>query len=229
MKNLIAVIAAICICHLSTGQIRLKQKGEKKANEVLDNLLFGKKKKKNTNTSSTTSDFSPSEPSNYDDSADEGLDYERKPVDFGSLNAEELVHFSVLMDFLPDETNGFKLNRKPDGSMMRTGNFQISTAEKNYLDGKSRDLSIAIYDYKEAATIYSAQASQQYEYESTEGHTKTVDIKEYQAWVSQEYDIDKGTLFLSVNDRFIIMVEGARTTDEELISIAGELDIDQLP
>lgn len=229
VKYLLCLMAIVVVCFNADAQLNLKKKLEKKADQEIDKLLFKKKKKDSEDTDATYDVPGGGNVSSTGSSSSRSDDnYEPKPVDFGSLNGEELVHFTVLIDMLPEETNGYQRSEKPDGSIYKSASFNISTGSKEYLkDGKS--LQLTLYDYKDAAMLYTSQAGQFYEYESTDGYTKTIEVGGYQGWVSQDYDDNNLTLFVGVKERYILTADMEGGVLEVVESIVKEIPVDKLP
>ena len=227
MKYLLCLLAVVLwLC--ADAQLNLKKKLEKKADQEIDKLLF-KKKKKNAEDTDGTYDLPGGGSASSNKSSGGSMDdYEPKPVDFESIDGEELVHFTILIDMLPEETNGYVRSQKPDGSIYKSASFNISTGSKEYTnDGKT--LQLSIFDYKEAAMIYTTQAGQFYEYESTEGYTKTIEVNGFKGWVSQDYDDNNLTLFLGVKDRYIFTADMEDGDLDVMKSIVNEIPVDKLP
>lgn len=208
----------------SFGQVQVKKKAEKKANQVLDNLLFGKKKKKSsegtttpTNPGSTTSNGSDNELDNYKPS----------PVDWGTLDMGKVIHFNSLINMLPEQTQGFVRSEKPEGAMYSTQGFTYSTGIKTYQkDG--RELTITLSDYLGAEYLVGAQ-TQGYAYESTDGFMKSLEEGAFRGWVSMNYDGNEGTLMMTKGQRILVTVSTTGTSEGELKSIFRDLDLSQLP
>ena len=226
-SNVIALLLGMLVCVPQVhAQLNLKRKLEKKADQEIDEFLFGKKKRKNE----TTTDI----PGNMGGGGDESSSskstskYKPKDADFGAVNADELIHFTILIDFLPEEVRGYVRNAEPDGSIYKSANFNISMGTKTY-DKGGKEMTLSVFDYKDAAMLYSGQASQYFEYESTDGYTKAVEVRGYSGWVSKDYDDGTATLFLGIKDRYIVTMEADDAEQSEMEAVVGELPLEQLP
>lgn len=227
MRLLLTIVLSTSILFSSEAQINLKQKLEKKADQTIDNLLFGKKKKQ-TEPVSPTYDIPVSNQANYDPQENDNDDYTPGSTSFEGVSGNELIHFSLLIDLLPETAAGIPRSEKPDGSIMRTANLNISMGSKFY-ENKNQKITITLSDYKDAAMIFSAQAGQFYEYESTDGYMKQITVSGYNGWVSGDTDNEETNLSLSVKERYLLLIEGNGLTEAQLKQIANSVDLNKLP
>ena len=218
----ILVLAVFVLAGYSQAQIQLKKKGEKKANQVIDDFLFGKKKKKK-NTDTDTS--APSETNR--DNGGEVDDYTPKEVDFSSLDLSKSVHFSVLIDMLPERTQGFSREGKPEGARYSTQGVSFSTGVKDYTNG-DRQMSISLNDYLGAEYYATAQSANQFEYESTDGYAKSIEVDGVPGWVNFDYESNEGTLFLYLEERFYLTINADDTNESELKAVADDVNLKRL-
>lgn len=227
----IAIILLLSILGTSytNAQILIKKKAEKKANQVIDDFLFGKKKK-NSNQSSTSAGESSSEPNTpIGSSPNQGEEdsYTPQPVNFGSLDLSKSVSFRVLIDMLPEKTQGFVREGKPQGARYNTQGVSFSTASKNYRNG-DREMTITLNDYLGAEYFASAQTAQQFEYESTEGYSKSIEVDGIPGWISYDYGNKEGTMFLYLQQRFYATIQADNTSEEELKAAASDVKLSRL-
>lgn len=224
MKKLsILLLALFVLSFVGQAQINLKRKGEKKANEVIDNLLFGKKKKNKGNGGTE----SPSSGGDSNTGGGEMDDYTPEEVDFGSLDYTKSISFRTLINMLPERTQGFSRDGKPEGARYSTQGVSYSTGIKNYLNN-GREMTITLNDYLGAEFYATALTSQQYEYESTDGYAKSITVDGMAGWVNFEYDNGEGTLFLSLSERFYMTVQAEGSNEAELKAIASDVDLTRL-
>lgn len=209
----------------SYGQIKIKKKAEKKANDVIDNLLFGKKKKAASSTSTPNS--STSDPSSPNGTSEKMDSYTPQPVDWEGIDVGSTIHFSTLIDMLPESTQGFSRTEKPEGAMYSTAGFKYSTGIKEYENGDRR-LNISLSDYLGAEYLVTAQA-QQYEYESTDGFVKSIEVDGMRGWITMQYDDSEGSLVLTKAGRILLSITTANTSESELKSILNDIDLTKLP
>ena len=228
MKKILILSMLVLVLYPASAQLNLKNKFERKADEVVDDLLFGKKKK-DKNSSSTSSapsgEASETYKSENEDAPNGG--YVRKPVDYGRMNTGETVHFRDLIDFLPDDVGSYSLADKPDGASMRFGEASYSYAAKEYSNG-DEEMSIMIYDYLFTGAMFGAYANA-YEYETTEGIMKSVEVAGYPGWFSTTYESGEAQLMLVINNRFMLNINRRGASESELSGYAGDLELNKLP
>ena len=228
MKRILILSLLYFVLYPASAQLNLKKKFERKADEVVDDLLFGKKKKdKNSGSTSSAPSGEASETykSENEDAPNGG--YVRKPVDYGRMNTGETVHFRDLIDFLPDDVGSFSLDDKPDGASMRFGEASYSYAAKQYSNG-DEEMSITIYDYLFTGAMFGAYANA-YEYETTEGIMKSVEVEGFPGWFSTTYESGEAQLMLVINNRFMLNINRRGASESELRGYAGDLELNKLP
>ena len=223
-KVLLTLFIGLLTLNFSDAQIKFKKKAEKKANQVIDDFLFGKKKKKNADDNNSTTPSSESGSSNAGGTID---DYTPSEVDFGSLDLSKSVSFQVLINMLPETTQGFIRSEKPNGARYTTQGYSFSTASKTYSKG-DRQMTITLNDYLGAEYIASAQSAQQFEYESTEGYAKSIEVDGIPGWINMDYTDNSGTLFLYMAERFYTTVQADNTSESELKGAASDVRLSRL-
>ncbi|XOV93288.1 MAG: hypothetical protein ACFHWX_00990 [Bacteroidota bacterium] len=230
MKKLLIMSLLAIGLFPASAQLNLKNKLERKADQVVDDLLFGKKKKDKDSGSSSSSSTTPGEASETyksdNDNAPNG-GYVRKPVDYGSMNTGETVHFRQLIDFLPDNVGPFSLSDKPDGASMRFGEASYSSASKKYSNG-DQDMSISIFDYLFTGALFGAYANA-YKYESTEGMMKSIEVEGQPGWFSTTYESGSTQLTLVINNRFMLSISLEGASEDQLKEYVGTMEINKLP
>ncbi len=227
-KILFTVCIALIATSYTNAQIRIKKKAEKKANQVIDDFLFGKKKKNNGSENSSSEGSSTDAGSSGSSTTGGEVDsYIPEEVDFGSLDLANSVDFRVLMNMLPERTQGFSREGKPQGARYSTQGVSYSTATKSYVNG-DREMNITLNDYHGAEFIASAQSAQQFEYESTDGYAKSIEVDGIPGWISYDYNDKRGTLFLYLAERFYTTVSADNTSEEELKGAAADVRLSRL-
>lgn len=228
MKKIIMLSLLAVFIYPASAQLNLKKKFERKADEVVDDLLFGKKKKdKDGGSSSTAPSGEASETYKSENENAPNGGYVRKPVDYSRMNTGATVHFRDLIDFLPDDVGSYSLSDKPDGASMRFGEASYSFAGKRYSNGDD-DMSITIYDYLFTGAMFGAYANA-YEYETTEGIMKSVEVEGYPGWFSTTYESGEAQLMLVINNRFMLNINRRGASESELSGYAGSMDLNKLP
>lgn len=228
MKKILILSLLAFVLYPASAQLNLKKKFERKADEVVDDLLFGKKKKdKNSGSTSSAPSGEASETYKSENEDAPFGGYVRKPVDYGRMNTGETVHFRDLIDFLPDYVGSYSLADKPDGASMRFGEASYSYASKQYSNG-DEEMSIMIYDYLFTGAMFGAYANA-YEYETTEGIMKSVEVAGYPGWYSTTYESGEAQLMLVINNRFMLNINRRGASESELSGYAGDLELNKLP
>lgn len=212
-----------------SAQINIKDKISKKVNMEIDKALFGEgKKNNNTNSGSgSTNDGEVMETYESTDESDPTGGYVRQPVNYGSLSKSQVVGFRELINFLPDQFGSYKLSSKPEGSTMKYGEFNYSLGGKNYSKGEE-SLRVSIFDYVFTGPLLEVYQNQ-YEYESTDGVTRSVDVNGYPGWFTANYNSGETALMLVVNRRFLISFNGENLDESALKTFAGNLELNKLP
>ena len=225
-RHIVYFIALLCLVSYSDAQIRLKRKAEKKADQVIDNLLFGKKKKQQQSTTPTTPTTPTGMPENSSGGDNSVDDYTPKEVDWSGINLGETIHFSTLINMLPERTQGFTRSQKPEGAMYSTQGFKYSMGEKTY-EKDGRQLTITLADYRGSEFLVGAQ-TQQMEYESTDGFAKSVESNGMQGWISIEYDDNQGNMVMTKKQRILVSIDTNGTNEGELKAIFDDLNLSRL-
>ncbi|MEQ8471930.1 MAG: hypothetical protein RIC35_12135 [Marinoscillum sp.] len=225
------LLPAITVCN---GQAKLKEKLSKKANQELDNLLFGKKdKEKNTSDPNTTQNTNESDTEYGSETEDAygGNDplggYKRSSVEYGSLSTTQVVGFRDLINFLPDDFGSYKLSSKPDGSTMKYGEYEYSSGMKAYENG-SAELTASIFDYMQTGGILAAYTNK-YEYESTEGMLRSIEVSGFPGWFTVDFESKSTSFALTVNNRFLITISGYGISEIEGRAYLQSMDLSSLP
>lgn len=228
MKQILAISAMLLLSISLHGQVSWKkragQKAEEKADQVIDNLFKKKKKKTSTGTTTTPTPSSDSQPVESTPSADE---FTPEPVDYSTLNLGSSIPFRTLINMLPEETNGFIREGKPEGSTLKMQGTTYSVASKQYNNGSS-ELEIMLYDYLGAESYATAMSAGQFEYESTEGSSKSIDIDGMTGWVTQDFESRESNLMLFKDGRFWLAISGQDLNEETLTAIAKDIPLDKL-
>lgn len=145
----------------------------------------------------------------------------------GLIQAQELMNYTEIQALLPDEVNGFKGDGDKDGSTMKMEGMNFSQASWTYLKG-NKSMDVMIFDYTGSESMYN-QAFGIYqsgmEYESDDEVVKSIQYEGNPGWYSYQKKDNDASYVFSINERFIVMVDG-----ENIDSISEIEDfIDQLP
>ncbi|MDW3192206.1 MAG: hypothetical protein R8G66_07570 [Cytophagales bacterium] len=209
------------------GQVDWKRKAEKKADQVVDKLLFGKKKKKNAEQNQEVNQPNPDYSTSSQEETSNEDTFQPESVDFESIDMGNSIPFRTLINILPESTQGYQREGKPEGSTMKMQGVAYSMAQKSYSNG-SKDLEITLYDYLGAESYAMAMTSGQYEYESTEGYSKSIVIDSMNGWITYDNSSKESNLMLFKDGRFWVMVSGENLDENALTNIAKDVDLGRL-
>lgn len=227
-KRTILLFTFVMLLSNVYGQVDWKRKAEKKADQVVDKLLFGKKKKKkqveqDQEANQPLPNYSPS---SQEEPSDEQT-FQPEPVDFGSIDMGNSIPFRTLINILPESTQGYRRVGKPEGSTMKMQGVAYSMAQKSYTND-TKELEITLYDYLGAESYATAMTAGQYEYESTEGYSKSIVVDDMNGWITYDNSSKESNLMLFKDGRFWVMVSGENLDEDALTSIAKDLDLGRL-
>lgn len=238
MKNVLFALIIFLLGSLKTNaQFNLKEKLNRKADNVAEDFLFGKKKKNKKKNS--TSDESPAneesyEYESYDNSSDNNTgteesldDYEDQPVEWSSVKVDDVVHFSVLLALIPNNSRGFKLSEKPDGATVNFGGSSYSSGVKELKNGDQR-VTMSLFDYKDVSSLY-ASSTQGFSYDTTEGKAESIKLEGYDGYYSEDYSSKEVSVMVFVKDRYICSVSGRGVSKDILMNMTGDIQLNKLP
>lgn len=234
MKISVALILfSFLIPFHSSAQFNLKKKLNKKADQMAEEFLFGKKKNKDKEETSsnpipTDTSYEDINSSNQEDNENTSLeDYMDKEVNWSDVPPSSVVHFSVLLAALPNSGAGYRLAEKPEGSTMQMGESTYSTASKELGDNDT-GVSLSLIDYKDVSSLYSAN-TQNFSYESTEGKSESITVGEFQGWYMEDYENGSINLMLFIKDRYVYNASGEGVSKDDLIAITSKAKLNKLP
>lgn len=226
-KTALTGLSLLILVITVNGQVNLKKKAEKKADQVIDNFLFGKKKKKQTESNPGVTEPVSGTNNSFPESERSEETFTPEPVNVEAIDLGKSIPFRTLIHFLPEATQGYQRIGKPEGSTMKMQGISYSVGQKKYSSGY-KELEIVLYDYLGAENYATAMTAGQYEYESTEGYSKSVMVDEMNGWVSQDYSSKESNLMLFKDGRFWLMISGMDLDQATLVRIAKDVELDRL-
>lgn len=142
----------------------------------------------------------------------------------GQATATEAVHFSKLIPFLPAAPSGWE-GEEPEGMTFTYEDGTWSMATKSYSKSGTEDVTadVGITDYAFYTAGWSAAWQVLYAYESTEGYAKTVTVKGLPAWEIYDKDTNDYSLYISINDRFLALIN-TNSNKDTLYDFANSMD-----
>ena len=140
--------------------------------------------------------------------------------------ATEAVHFSTLIEFLPDAPSGWD-GEEPFGMMYTIQDGTWSMATESYTKSGADDTTaeVGVMDSAFYQVGWLAAWRGFYEWESTEGYAKTTTVKGYPAWEAYTKDSGEYTLFVGINDRFMVFIS-TNSDEDTLYDFAKAIDYD---
>jgi PGF-CTERM protein len=138
--------------------------------------------------------------------------------------ATEAVHFSTLIEFLPNAPSGWD-GEEPSGMMYTIQDGTWSMATESYTKSGAEDTTaeVGVMDSAFYQVGWLAAWQGFYAYESTEGYAKTVTVDGYPAWEAYTKDSGEYTLFVGINDRFMAFIN-TKSDKDTLYDFANAID-----
>ena len=136
-----------------------------------------------------------------------GMSFVSTAIANGAATTTDAVHFNTLIEFLPDAPSGWT-GEDPTGMTFTHEEGTWSMATESYSKSGAEDVTadVVITDYALYSVGWTAAWQGFYAYESTEGHAKTVTVKGNPAWEAYTKDGDDYSLFVGINDRFMVFI-----------------------
>jgi PGF-CTERM protein len=136
----------------------------------------------------------------------------------------EAVHFSKLIEFLPDAPSGWE-GEEPEGMTLTYEEGTWSMATESYSKTGTEDVTadVAITDYAFYTVGWSAAWQGFYAWESTEGYAKTTKVNGFPAWEIYDKDSNDYSLSVGINDRFMVLIN-TNSDKDTLYAFANSID-----
>jgi PGF-CTERM protein len=136
----------------------------------------------------------------------------------------QAVEYSKLIPFLPKAPSGWEAG-EPQGFSFTHEEGTWSMASSDYSRAGAEDVTanVVIYDYAFYTTGWTGAWRNFYAYESTEGYAKTVTVKGYPGWEVYDKNSKDYSLFVGLNDRFLVFV-GTNSDKDTLYKFADVID-----
>ncbi len=156
-----------------------------------------------------------------------GMNFVSTTLASEEATSTQAVHFSKLIEFLPDAFSGWE-GEDPAGSTLTYEGGTWSMATKGYweIGTQTPDVraTVVITDY---ATYTPGWAAWQgfYAFESTEGSAKTVTVEGYPAWEVYTKDGNQYALSVNINERFMVFID-TNSDKDTLYEFANAIDYD---
>lgn len=153
-----------------------------------------------------------------------GMSFVSTAIANGAVTTTDAVHFSKFIEFLPDDPSGWD-GKEPFGMIHTIPEGTWSVANKGYTKSGAEDVTadIVITDYAFYSMGWTAAWQGFYAYESAEGHAKTVTVKGNPAWEAYTKDGNDYSLFVGINDRFMVFIN-TNSDKDTLYDFANSID-----
>jgi PGF-CTERM protein len=153
-----------------------------------------------------------------------GMNFVSTAIASDEATVTEAVHFSTLIAFLPDAPSGWD-GEEPFGMMYTIQDGTWSMATESYTKSGAEDTTaeVGVMDSAFYQVGWLAAWQGFYAYESTEGYAKTVTVDGYPAWVAYTKDSGEYTLFVGINDRFMVFIS-TNSDEDTLYDFANAID-----
>jgi len=148
-----------------------------------------------------------------------------------TLRADEPVHFSKLMPFLPKAPTGWT-SETPDGSTTESGQFKLTTVGCNYSKGEGDSSATAAVNIIDSSNnqqfMDSTTAGWSFSQETPEGYTKSVKVDEFSGFETYDKASKTGSIWLVVAKRFFIHIDLTNQEPAELQKWIRSVDLKKL-
>ena len=155
-----------------------------------------------------------------------GMNFASMALASEEATATEAVHFSTLIEFLPDAPSGWD-GEEPFGMMytIQEGTWSMATESYTKSGADETNAEVGVMDSAFYQVGWLAAWQGFYEWESTEGYAKTTTVKGYPAWEAYTKDSGEYTLFVGINDRFMVFIN-TNSDKDTLYDFANAINYD---
>lgn len=137
----------------------------------------------------------------------------------------QAVEYTKLIPFMPKAPLGWEAADEPQGFSFTHEEGTWSMASARYIKTGSEDLTadVMMNDYAQYTTGWTGAWKGYYAWESTKGYMKSVSVKGYPAWEIHEKDPNHYSLYVGLNDRFLVFV-GTNGDKDTLYKFVDAID-----
>lgn len=147
--------------------------------------------------------------------------------DTGSSSGGEVsaVHYTELMKFLPSATSNWEVGEK-NGMMMSSGGEAWSWAEATYTQTTNPDTSVTVIIQDAAGTTegYWSIWDTAVAVDTPDYSWKSTTIKGYPAWQFSDKTSDEYTLYVGVDERFMVYIDVSNGKADYLTVFGNMID-----
>ena len=162
--------------------------------------------------------------------ASAGSEMEKLQKELSEMPATEAVHFSTLIEALPDVPSGWTAT-DAKGSTTEMGDAKISTAERTYREeGGERTVTVSVNDWAFHQMLYMPFFMiAKFKQESTDGYQKGITVGDWPGMEEYKHQSKSGERSLLVNKRFHVKVDLRNGEAEEMEAWFKRVKLDALP
>jgi hypothetical protein len=146
-------------------------------------------------------------------------------------DSTRVLAINEIKELLPDYVEGFRKEDKPTSKLIKVGGIRYSLCDKRFLKGDQR-IKYLLFDYKEAGIMYS-QATKKWSSAKpiiTDSLIQRPLIMENcSGWETFNRVMNSSQIFLGINDRFFLSLEGENVDLEKLKMLLGEIELKKFP
>ena len=151
-------------------------------------------------------------------------------TELADMEPVDPVHFSVLLDVLPESPGDEWTAEEPHGQTNQMGAFSISTASNTFRRDDGAEIEVTVSDFAFNQLAYTGFAmAANFSQESTEGYNRGITVGDDPGREEFDYESQRGTREILYGKRYHIKVEGRRVEPEALEVWHDRLNTDALP
>ena len=156
-------------------------------------------------------------------------DAESLQAEIVNMEPVDPVHFSVLLEALPDAPDEWT-SGEPRGQTNQMGGFSMSMASNDFRRDDGTEMEVTISDFAFNQLAYSGFAmGAAFSQETTEGYNRGITVGEDPGREEFDYDSREGSREVLYRKRYHIKVSGRQVTPEDLETWYARVKKDVLP
>ena len=157
---------------------------------------------------------------------------ERRKKAAASGEKVEAIHYEKLMEYLPNEINGYE-RQEPDGGTVEMQDLSYSSANVEYKNEDGNKIKVSLIDYNVAGQLYqmaTAMWATGMKIDSPNEKAMGVSVSDnIKGWQSYKKKKRKASVVLGIGERFLLSVEADDQNDvSKVMSIAKSMGLDEL-
>ena len=157
-------------------------------------------------------------------------DAESLQAELANMEPVDPVHFSVLLDALPDAPGDEWTAGEPSGQTNQMGDLSMSVVSNTFRRNDGAEIEVTISDFAFNQLAYSGfTLAAAFSQESTDGYNRGITVGEDPGREEFDYDSQQGSRELLYGKRYHIKVEGERIVPEDLVPWHSYVKTDVLP